>query len=123
MEIQNNLFQNNTVKPSFGAIKYAGAESVIRKNLNLKELGEFKTLIEKEAGNPFVDLVLFKKGKKLEANISDNIVVEGKDFRVKNYSQRFFENSMNFIKRMVENVKKRTTQVQEYVEKRDFKLQ
>lgn len=112
---------NNQNKQSFGAIKYNMAKDTLRSVLSLKELEEFKSLVEQNKNNNLVDTVLFGEGKKLTAKVIDVAILKD-SFREKLHSPRLFESKMHFIKRVVKEMVKRTPKVEELVKKQNFEL-
>ncbi len=115
--MQVNFDTNNCAKPNFGAIKYDGARKALETSLSIKELKEFKALVDKHKSNDLVDLILLvRNGQKInQANIGDNVYkvpLSQKPF-LKHYSKRFYESPMQFIRRMVAKTEKRTEVVNE----------
>ena len=120
MQTNYNLTTPKTT-PAFGAIQYDMAKDTLKAVMNSKQLGEFVQIVEKQKTNELVDVVLFGTGKKLSANVVDNMTKLSTDnYKCTPYSQRFFEAPLSFIKRMCEKVEKRTTQLKEIIAKEEL---
>lgn len=90
--------------PAFKSVKlYSGADRALKNVLTRKEWIEFEKIIDERAKDACVDMLLYAKsnGKKLEGRIvPKEMGLLTENFRVKDYSQRFFESMMSFIERM-----------------------
>lgn len=106
--------------PAFGALRYDMAKNTLR-NMNSKQLEELAQLVEKQKSNELVDVVLFGRGKKLDANVADDAYQVGiQDYKCKSYSQRFLESPLDFIKRMCGKAEKRAAEIREIIQKNEL---
>ena len=94
--------------PSFKSVKlYSGAEQTLRKVLPRKEWLNFEKIIDERAKDACVDLLLFAKsnGRSLRGRIvPKEFEMITERFKIKDYSQRFFESPMSFIERINKNL-------------------
>ena len=112
----------NNSQPTFGAIKYGIVKNTLKEILSLKELQEFKSIVEKQSQNNMVDAVFYGTKKELCANVFDILPTTNPKSRLDQYSQRFYESPMRFIKRIVSKIEKRTPEVKEEMDKLNFEI-
>ncbi|MBD5401256.1 hypothetical protein HDR58_00430 [bacterium] len=118
--IQCQCPQKNS-NPTFGSVKYESAKKTLNAVLNLEQVKEFKKIVDAhEAKNKIGQVILFGEGKKLSANVFPQITSsDGKSVSgaLSQHSQRFFESTLSFVKRMCKVADKRTKEFMEKVEK------
>jgi len=113
MQVNSINYSQNS--QTFGAIKYNAAKDTLYKTLNSKQLKEFQQIVRKQADNTLADIVLFGRGKKLEANVFANN--SGVERMFSQNSQRFFESPLGFVKRMAGKADKFAAKSKEMLEK------
>lgn len=109
--------------PSFGCVDSKAAKETLKVVLSAKDVVKFQELVEGQKANKLVDVILFGRGKKLDANVSDNlqeVKLPGGVTRIKNYSQRLFESPISFIKRMCADATKRAEEVKGLMDKNNI---
>lgn len=116
--MQTNLninYPSSTVKqnPTFGAIKLNGdAADIIKRVLTPDELVEFREIAARAAKNEYADAIFWGHGAK---RLTGRAVTNGKTkiVEVKDFSPRFFEKPLSFIKRVCSNAETMSEKVQQ----------
>ena len=106
MHIQNFNYNTQNSKPAFNGVKlYSGADDVLKRVFTKHaQWDEFKQVIDDRAMDSCTDLIFYGRGeKKLTAKICPkNINQHTQDMVNKLYKQRFWQSTINFIKKMSE---------------------
>lgn len=103
--MQVNMNANQNAKPAFGMIKlHGGSEDVLRRMLTRTEWLDFSKILEEQKLNSTVDAIFFANGEK---KLIGRVVSKDKLHpHFKNYSQHFWQSTMNFINKVVSKADK-----------------
>ena len=106
MHIGINNYTQQSKTPAFKGVKlYSGADDVLKRVFTKHaQWDEFKQVIDDRAMDSCTDLIFYGNGeKKLTAKICPkNINQHTQDMVNKLYKQRFWQSTINFIKKMSE---------------------
>lgn len=106
MHIGINNYTQQSKTPAFKGVKlYGGADDVLKKVFTKNaQWDEFEQVINDRANDSYTDLIFYGRGeKKLTAKICPkNINQHTQDIVNKLYKQRFWQSTINFIKKMSE---------------------
>ena len=128
MQVNSVSLSQKSPTPAFGNIQYVAAEKVLRSRLSLDELKEFSKLVKENEHFKNANLILFgEKDNKIWARVADSAVYTPyellKSIKRSDYTPRFFESTMHFIKRMIPKMQARNQEVAEIIEKANFKIE
>ena len=99
--LNTNYVATSKQNPAFGAIKLNGnAPDVLKNVLKPEELAEFKEIVANAAKNTDADAIFWGKGSK---KLTGRAAAHDIDLGLKDYSQRLFEGTLAFIKRVCKN--------------------